>query len=78
MATFVYIDETGSVGAGGSHQPFLTLAAVLVPEDDVRPLGKAMREVAWDHLGWLPTDFEFHGHEIGVVQDGGPRSNPQN
>lgn len=64
MATFVYIDETGSVGAGGSHQPYLTLAAVLVPEDDVRPLGDAMREVAWDHLGWVPADFEFHGHEI--------------
>lgn len=23
-----------------------------------------MRKVAFDHLGWLPADFEFHGYEI--------------
>jgi hypothetical protein len=64
MAQFVYIDETGSVGKGAAKQPFLTLAAVLIPEDKVQPLSHAMREVAFNHLGWLPSDFEFHGHEI--------------
>ncbi len=64
MAKFVYIDETGSVGKGASKQPYLTLAAVLVPEDKVQPLARAMREVAFNHLGWLPADFEFHGYEI--------------
>ena len=64
MAQFVYVDETGSVGTGGAQQPYLTLAAVLVPEEKVRPLGVAMRKVAFDHLGWLPADFEFHGYEI--------------
>jgi hypothetical protein len=64
MAQFVYIDETGSVGKGASKQPYLTLAAVLVSEGKVQPLARAMREVAFNHLGWLPADFEFHGHEI--------------
>lgn len=64
MAQFVYIDETGSVGKGAAKQPYLILAAVLVPEDKVQPLGHAMRKVAVDHLGWLPSDFEFHGNEI--------------
>jgi hypothetical protein len=64
MVQFVYIDETGSVGKGGAKQPYLTLAAVLTPEDQVQPLARAMRAVAFEHLGWLPKDFEFHGHEI--------------
>jgi hypothetical protein len=64
MAQFVYIDETGSVGKGAAKQPYLTLAAVLIPEDKVRPLSQAMRSVASDHLGWLPSEFEFHGHQI--------------
>jgi hypothetical protein len=64
MAQFVYIDETGSVGKGASKQPYLTLAAVLVSEDKVQPLARAMREIALNHLDGLPTDFEFHGHEI--------------
>jgi hypothetical protein len=64
MVQFVYIDETGSVGKGASKQPYLTLVAVLVHEDRVRPLGNAMREVALDHLDRLPSSFEFHGYEI--------------
>lgn len=64
MAQFVYIDETGSVGKGAAKQPQLILAAVLVPEDQVQPLSRAMRKVATTHLDWLPDDFEFHGHEI--------------
>lgn len=60
MAQFVYIDETGSA----SQQPFLTLVAVLVDEDKVRDLSAAMRRVAWQHLGWYPAGFEFHGHDV--------------
>jgi hypothetical protein len=64
VAQFVYVDETGSVGTGGAAQPHLTLAAVLVPEEKVRPLHQALDRVAMEHLGWMPADFEFHGHEI--------------
>jgi len=64
MAQFVYIDETGSVGTGGARQPYLILAAVVVHEDAVQPLSEGLRQVAFDHLGWLPADFEFHGNEI--------------
>lgn len=63
MAQFIYIDETGSVGTGSAQQPYLTLVAVIVHEDKVRPLAAA-RKVAFNHLGWLPDDLEFHGHEI--------------
>jgi hypothetical protein len=64
MAQVVYIDETGSVGRGGRSQPYLTVVAVLVSEHRVRSLGEAMRKMAVHHLGALPHDFEFHGHEI--------------
>jgi hypothetical protein len=60
MARFVYIDESGT----NSSQPILTLAAVLVDEGMVQPLGEYMRRIAFDHLGWLPTDFEFHGRDV--------------
>lgn len=61
MARFVYIDETG---ADGKKQPILTLAAVIVDEEMVQPLSEGMRKVAFDHLGWLPADFEFHGKDV--------------
>jgi hypothetical protein len=64
MAQLIYIDETGSVGTAGSEQPYLTLVAVIVHEDKVRPLAEAMDEVAFKHLGWVPANFEFHGHEL--------------
>lgn len=64
MARFIYLDETGSVGKGAAKQPQLILVAVMVDEDKVKPLGKAMRRVAMDHLEWVPEDFEFHGNEI--------------
>lgn len=64
VACLVYIDETGSVGKGASKQALLTLVAVLVDEDNVQPLGLAFRQVARDHLGWLPADFELHGQEV--------------
>lgn len=64
VVTLVYIDETGSVGKGAKKQPLLTLSAALVHEDKVRPLREAFQKVAWDHLGWVPADFELHGNEI--------------
>lgn len=64
VARLVYIDETGSAGKGAKKQPLLTLAAVLVDEEKVQPLVKAFRQVAWDHLGWVPANFELHGYEI--------------
>jgi len=64
MAELAYIDETGSVGTGAATQPYLTLVAVIVHEDNVRHLTSAMQNVAMTHLGWIPADFEFHGHEV--------------
>lgn len=65
MATLVYVDETGAAGTKAAKiQPLLTCAAVLVPEEKVQALSKAMEKVAWDHLGWVPADLEFHGYEI--------------
>jgi hypothetical protein len=64
MARFVYIDETGSVGTGGKRQPYLTLVAVIVDEEMVQQLSAGLEKVAWDHLGWVPADLEFHGNEI--------------
>lgn len=64
MVDFVYIDETGSVGAGANSQPYLTLVAVIVDESMVQPLARGLKGVARDHLGWVPDDFEFHGSEI--------------
>ncbi|MEE1943093.1 DUF3800 domain-containing protein [Streptomyces sp. TRM 70361] len=64
MANLVYIDETGSVGKGANKQKLLTLAAVLVHEDNVQPLADKFRQIARTHLGWVPADFELHGNEI--------------
>lgn len=64
MAQLVYIDETGSVGKGASKQPYLTLVAVIVPEDKVQPLGEAMHRVAVKYFDWVPAEFEFHGYDI--------------
>ncbi len=60
----VYIDETGSVGPGARHQPYLTLVAAIVDESNVAPLAKGLEAVAAKHLGWVPARFEFHGNEI--------------
>jgi hypothetical protein len=64
MAKLVHLDETGSVGKGAKKQPLLTVAAVLVDEEQVRALAEDVREVAMKHLGWAPADLELHGHEI--------------
>jgi hypothetical protein len=64
MARFVYIDETGSVGTGGRRQPYLTLVAAIVDEEMIQPLRAGLEQVAWDYLGWIPEDLEFHGNEI--------------
>ncbi len=64
MAEFVYIDETGSVGKGASKQPFLLLAAVVVPEERVRDLTDRLFKLAFKHLGWVPQRFEWHAQEL--------------
>lgn len=64
VAKLVYIDETGSVGTAARRQPYLTLVATIVDEEQVQPLSEGMQRVAWAHLGWLPADFEFHGSEM--------------
>jgi hypothetical protein len=65
LAQLVYIDETGMDGTpGGGTQPLLTLVGVMAEEDVVQPLTQAMRDVAMEHLGWVPADLEFHGYQI--------------
>lgn len=64
MACLVYIDETGSVGKGAKKQPLITLMAVMIDEAKVQPLAGRLKQIAWDHLGWYPADFEFHGNEV--------------
>lgn len=68
MATFVYLDETGSVGKGAKIQPYLCLFAVLVEETKVQPLAADVQAITMRHLGWFPRDFEAHGHEIWQAQ----------
>ena len=64
MATFVYLDETGSVGKGAANQPLLRLVAAIVDESQVIPLGQSMKQIARAHLGGRPAGFEFHGQEM--------------
>jgi hypothetical protein len=64
VAKLVYVDETGSSGKAAKGQPYLTVAAAIVDEMMVQPLRDGLRDVAWRHLGWVPADLEFHGHEI--------------
>lgn len=64
VAKLVYVDETGSAGKGAKQQPHLMLAAAIVDESQVQPLREGLRKVAWQQLGWIPADLEFHGHEI--------------
>lgn len=64
MARFVYLDETGSVGAKIKNQPHLQVVAAIVDETQVRGLGESLRSVATKHLKWFPARFEFHGNEI--------------
>lgn len=64
MAEIIYIDETGSVGAGASNQPVFTVVAVIVPESSVRPLAESMESLARTHLGAVPVGFEFHGSKL--------------
>lgn len=64
VARLVYIDETGSVGRAAKGQPSLILVGVIVNEDKVQPLSSALVQVAMDHLGWRPAEFELHGYEI--------------
>ena len=74
----MYIDETGSVGTAAAQQPQLTVVAAIVHEDQVRLLTERLRAAAMQHLGWVPADFEFHGHEVwGGTSHWKPHSPPQ-
>lgn len=64
VVQFVYIDETGNDALGRRSSAQLTLVAVVVPEEKVQPLGKALKRVAIDHLDYYPPDFEFHGRDL--------------
>lgn len=68
VAELVYLDETGSVGRGARNQPYLTLVAVVVDEAAVQPLADRLRQVAAQHLGFVPSGFEFHANEIWNAQ----------
>lgn len=61
MVELVYLDETGSVGRGARTQRYLTLVAAVVDESAVQPLADRMQQIAMEHLGWIPAEFEFHG-----------------
>ncbi|MBP3977856.1 DUF3800 domain-containing protein [Microbacterium sp. BLY] len=69
MVELVYLDETGSVGRGARRQPLLRLVGVVVKEETVERLGSRMTELAMEHLGWRPTDFEFHAYELWNARD---------
>jgi hypothetical protein len=63
-----YLDETGNTGRDlrSPGQPLHIIGALLVREDQIRPLQGAVRDLARDlfpaeHLG---PEFEFHGTEI--------------
>ena len=73
----MYIDETGGVGRGARRQPFLTVVAAIVDETKVQALHAGLSGVAWEHLGWMPNDFEFHGRRFGTgTVTGLPRATP--
>lgn len=68
MAELVYLDETGSVGRGARKQPLLRLVGVVVKEESVAPLADKMRFLAMKHLGYRPSDFEFHAYDLWHAQ----------
>lgn len=58
----VYIDETGSVGAGAAKQDqLIVVGGEVVDESAVQALTSTMRKVALDHLGWLPANEPIFG-----------------
>jgi hypothetical protein len=64
MARFVYVDETGSPRGSLKKHRYLQIVAAIVDEENVRALGDSLRQVAVDHLGWFPAEFEFHGNRL--------------
>ena len=64
MGDLVYIDETGDVGKGANKQPYLQLVGAVVDESRVQSLASRMLEIAREHLGEIPDDFEWHGVEV--------------
>lgn len=64
MATFVYIDETGTTSLTDQEQPILAIVGVLVRESQIQALTESLGTLAMSALGWRPADFEFHGSEV--------------
>jgi hypothetical protein len=63
VAQLVYIDETGWRGKGSKGDPMISVVGLIVDESAVQPLAQRFQDLAMEHLGWIPDDFEFHGYE---------------
>lgn len=69
MAEFVYLDETGSTGSGGSSQQVFTLVAVVIPETHIMLLAEQMRVIARSIFDEVPENFEFHAARLWNSKD---------
>lgn len=76
MAHLVYIDETVCHDATTGDPRFLLLVGLVVSEESVRSLAACLSNLTLKHLGYRPSDFEFHGNEIwggqGIWKDKSP------
>lgn len=63
-----YIDESGNTGNNlkDIHQPYLVLAALLVPPENIKDIENDIRMLGYRYFGAESrnTDFEFHGDDI--------------
>lgn len=63
-----YIDESGNTGDNlkDEHQPYLVLAALMVPPDNIKEIEDDVRSLGYKYFGAESrnTDFEFHGDAI--------------
>jgi len=64
MAKLVYIDETGLNEKGANKQPLLTLVAVIVDEQTVKPLRDSMKQIVSNYIELVPFEFEYHAYDI--------------
>jgi hypothetical protein len=65
---FCYIDESGNTGSNlkDVHQPYLVLAALMVPPHNIKEIENDVRSLGYKYFGAESrnTDFEFHGDTI--------------
>ena len=63
-----YIDESGNTGNNlkDIHQPYLVLAALLVPPENIKDIENDIRTLGYKYFSAESrnTDFEFHGDDI--------------